>query len=101
MTSSMEDPSSAVFCARRLKVLADPTRLAVLRMLLWEPKRVGEINASLGLEQSLLSHHLKILRDERLVVAERDGKGMRYRLAPGVARKDSNAIDIGCCLLEF
>lgn len=89
-------------CAERLKVLADETRLAVLQHLLKGARCVGELNAVIGIEQSLLSHHLRVLREAGLVVAERNGKTVLYSLAPGVvtARKGA-AVDLGCCLLAF
>lgn len=95
-------PTRVINCADRLKVLADETRLAVLRQLLGGPKRVGELNEGIGIEQSLLSHHLRVLRDAGLVMASRDGKAVLYRIAPGVttARK-GHAVDLGCCLLAF
>lgn len=90
------------FCARRLKLLADGTRLAVMELLLSGPKYVNEINAVLGLDQSLLSHHLQALRKENLVESIRDGKAMLYRLAPGVGVSPSGrAINLDCCLLSF
>lgn len=93
---------SSDFCARQLKVLADTTRLSVLKILMEGPKHVGEINAVLQLEQSLLSHHLKILREEGLVSASRDGKAVLYHFVPTIRQNDSGrAIDLGCCLLSF
>lgn len=89
-------------CADRLKVLADETRLAVLRSLMDGPKHVSEINEPLGLEHPRLSHHLKVLREAGLVEAERDGKAVLYRLSPSVkVRRKREAIDLGCCLLSF
>ncbi|MEX0717418.1 MAG: metalloregulator ArsR/SmtB family transcription factor [Planctomycetaceae bacterium] len=91
-----------VNCADLLKVLADETRLAVVRQLMDGPKHVGEINESLALEASLLSHHLKVLREAGLVVSQRDGKAVLYRLAPGVgSRRTGKAVDLGCCLISF
>jgi len=88
-------------CAHRLKVLADENRLAVLRALLEAPAKVGALAAALGIEQTLLSHHLRTLRDAGLVVTERQGKAVEYRLADGVAAMSGGhpAIDIGCCKL--
>lgn len=86
---------------RRLKVLADQTRWAVLEILMEGPRHVGELNAELGLEQSLLSHHLKVLRDEGLVIATRDGKAMLYALAPGVQSDSTKVLNLGCCSLAF
>jgi DNA-binding transcriptional ArsR family regulator len=94
--------SSLTSCAARLKVLADETRLAVLQQLLAGPKHVAQINAVLTIDQSLLSHHLRVLRDAGLVTAERDGKAVLYRLAPGVeGARSGKAINLGCCLLSF
>jgi len=82
--------------------LADSTRLAVMELLLKGPKHVGEMNAALGLDQSLLSHHLKLLREEGLVESTRDGKAVLYRLAAGVqGSRSGNAINLGCCLISF
>ena len=95
---------TAPSCASLLKLLADDTRLAVVRQLMDGPKHVGEMNTSLGIEQSLLSHHLKILREAGLVVAQRDGKSVLYSLAPEFEKKTrsrNKAIDLGCCLISF
>lgn len=90
------------FCSQRLKILGDDTRLSVLKLLLKGPKHVGELNKSLGVEQSLLSHHLKILREEGLVEATRDGKAVLYRVAPDVeSSRSGKAINLGCCSLSF
>lgn len=89
-------------CAEMLRVLADPTRLLVVRLLLAHPRRVGELNATLNIDQSLLSHHLRVMRDAGLVVGDRDGKAVRYRLAPHLAaRRSGGGVDLGCCVLTF
>lgn len=98
----MPTDNAQLTCASLLKVLADETRLSVVRQLIDGPKHVGQINEPLQLEQSLLSHHLKILRDAGLVRAERDGKAVLYSLLPeyqAAAKRD--AIDLGCCLISF
>jgi len=95
-------PENAHHCAEILRVLADSTRLGVVRLLLDHPQRVGELNAVLRIDQSLLSHHLRVMRDAGLVQADRDGKAVRYRLAPQLAaRRLKNGIDLGCCQLRF
>lgn len=91
-----------ISCATRLRLLADDTRLAVVQQLIEGPKRVGQINELVGIEQSLLSHHLKVLRDAGLVESERDGKAVLYRLAPGVeVRRQGKAVNLGCCQISF
>lgn len=52
-------------CVDKLKVLADETRLAVLKILMDSPMQVGEMNNLLGIEQSLLSHHLQVQRQAK------------------------------------
>jgi ArsR family transcriptional regulator len=89
-----------VECADRMKVLSDATRLFVLRALLRGPRTVSELNASLRLEQSLLSHHLQVLRKAGFVAAAREGKSVRYSIAPE-ARAPGNAIELGCCRISF
>lgn len=93
-------------CADLLKILADETRLAVVRQLLEADKHVAELNETLQIEQSLLSHHLKVLRGAGMVIARRDGKAMLYSLAPelqGAAsrRGAHQGIHLGCCSISF
>lgn len=91
-----------VNCATLLKVLADDTRLDVVRQLMNGPRHVGELNASIPIDQSLLSHHLKILRESGIVTAARDGKAVLYSLAPSVeGRRKGKALNLGCCLISF
>jgi ArsR family transcriptional regulator len=93
---------TATFCASLLKTLADETRLHVVRQLMDGPRCVGDLNEALGIEQSLLSHHLRVLREAGILTSERDGKRVLYRLAPGVERaRSARAIDLGCCLISF
>ena len=93
---------SSASCASLLKVLADETRLAVVEQLLDGPRHVGELNESMGVEPSLLSHHLKVLREANLVTARRDGKQVLYSLsAQYQGRRRGRAIDLGCCLISF
>ncbi len=91
-----------VSCAELLKALADDTRLEVVKQLIDRPQHVGEINSVLQVEQTLLSHHLKVLRDAGIVEAHRDGKAVLYRLAPAVeSKRRGKVIDLGCCQLKF
>jgi len=82
--------------------LADETRLAVVQALLDGPRHVGELNLQLNVEQSLLSHHLQVLRRAGVVVSQRDGKAVRYRLTPRVQQASHpDSIQLGCCLISF
>jgi ArsR family transcriptional regulator len=61
--------------ARRLKTVADPTRLALLHYLATSPSTVGQLATSFGLAQPTVSLHVKSLRESGLVKSERlDGR---------------------------
>lgn len=63
---------------RMLKVLADPTRLRILLTLEQAEYNVTELAEKLDLEQSNLSHQLKILKAQRLVKSRREGRSIYY-----------------------
>lgn len=58
---------------RVYKALSDESRLRILQALAGTRYAVCDLARYLGLSQPTLSHHLKILRETELVVAERDG----------------------------
>ena len=65
--------------AALLRLLGDPTRLRLLRVLTAESLNVSELTAVLGLAQSGVSRHLGLLRDAGLVAEERAGGFSWYR----------------------
>ncbi|MBC7590836.1 MAG: helix-turn-helix transcriptional regulator [Salinibacterium sp.] len=73
--------------ANLFKGLAHPVRVRVLEVLSVHPEiSVTELLADTGMEPSHLSQHLSVLRRHNLVVAERRGSQVFYRLAyPQVA----------------
>ena len=91
-------------CASRLKILAVEVRLAVVRRLMKGECTVSELLQSAGLEieQSLLSHHLKVLRDANFVEFCQQGKSRLYRLSKSTATSLRHGkLDLGCCSIEF
>jgi len=64
-----------------LKLLADPTRLRMLALLALEELSVGELSRALGLAQSRVSNHLRILRDADLLRERHVGTTTHLRLA--------------------
>jgi DNA-binding transcriptional ArsR family regulator len=67
--------------AETFKLLGDPTRLRILLACLDGPRSVGEIAAATGASQSLVSHHLRLLRGARLVKGTRDARQVFYQAA--------------------
>jgi DNA-binding transcriptional ArsR family regulator len=73
--------------ARRLKALADASRLSVLRRLCAGEKCVTELVEETGLGQANVSKHLRILLDEGFVLARRDRRNVFYRLSNGMSEE--------------
>ncbi len=60
--------------------LADPKRIMIIYELAEAPRNVTEISTTLELPQSLVSRHLKVLRERGMVTATRQGPAVEYRL---------------------
>lgn len=75
-----------------LRALAHPLRLQILKFIdEHESINVNKIYSTLNLEQSITSQHLKILRSVGLVITEREGKFIHYRIDyPKVQRAAEN-----------
>jgi ArsR family transcriptional regulator, cadmium/lead-responsive transcriptional repressor len=61
--------------------LADPTRLAIVKLLADRELRVVDLTGELGLAQSTVSGHLACLRDAGLVDPHPHGRATYYRIA--------------------
>ena|SRR5687767_7997785 len=66
--------------ARRFRALADPTRLRIVELLRGGERCVCDLTDALDAAQSLLSFHLKSLKDAGLVSDRREGRWSYYAL---------------------
>jgi DNA-binding transcriptional ArsR family regulator len=78
---SLQRPRGCTNELTLLKALGDPARLAALRFLRLHERTVSEVVAHLAMEQSAVSHHLKVLREAGLVESRYEGAHVVYRLA--------------------
>lgn len=60
--------------------LSSPNRVRILIRLRGAPHTVGELVDAIGIEQSAVSHQLRVLREHRLVAADRRGRKRLYSL---------------------
>lgn len=67
--------------AEIFRLLGDPSRLRIVLACAKSPVSVGAIATRLGMSDSLVSHHLRLLRGARLVKSERSGKQVFYVVA--------------------
>ncbi len=65
-------------CYRFFVNLANPTRLAMLELLIKQPMSVNELSDALEQEQSMISHNLKPLLECNFVYSKREGKKRIY-----------------------
>ncbi|MBQ1406990.1 MAG: helix-turn-helix transcriptional regulator [Eubacterium sp.] len=77
----MMDEDELIDLAELFKVFADSTRIKILYDLFRGEKNVTEICEDIAMNQSAVSHQLKILKASKLVKARRQGKSMYYALA--------------------
>ncbi len=66
--------------ARIFKILSVDTRIRIIQLLKDRALCVGALSAQIGITQGAVSQHLRVLRDADLVVAERRGYYIHYRL---------------------
>ncbi len=66
--------------ARLFKALGDPTRMKIICALAKDELCVSCLADTLNMEQSAISHQLKILRDLRVISSRREGKSIFYSL---------------------
>lgn len=67
--------------AETFRLLGDPSRLRIILCCMKGSSSVGDIAENLDLSQSLVSHHLRLLRGARLVKGVRSAKQIFYEIA--------------------
>jgi ArsR family transcriptional regulator len=73
------DPAAAAV----LRLVADPVRARIVELLAAEQLCTCHLQAVLDAKQTLVSHHLRVLREAGLVEAAPCGRFTYYRLRPG------------------
>jgi DNA-binding transcriptional ArsR family regulator len=68
--------------ASLLKAAADPLRLEILRLLAQDSFGVLELSGLLDMQQSGMSHHLKVLVKGHWLTTRREGNSIYYRRKP-------------------
>jgi ArsR family transcriptional regulator len=74
------DQTVADQLAELFKVFSDSSRIRIISALVLEELNVGEIAEQVGISESAVSHHMRTLRQIRLVRARRDGRQIYYSL---------------------
>ena len=78
--------------SKTFQALSNTNRIRILKMLENRPLCVCEITEVLQLANSTVSKHLSILRDADLILDEKDGKWVNYRLNTNISDEAKNQI---------
>ncbi|MFF5225096.1 ArsR/SmtB family transcription factor [Dactylosporangium sp. NPDC000521] len=82
MVTELLDRATAETYASWFRALADPSRVQIVEYLARQgrPMSVGDLVKAVGLAQSTVSQHLKILTEVRFVPVEAVGNARHYRI---------------------
>jgi DNA-binding transcriptional ArsR family regulator len=83
--------------SKRLKALADPSRLAILHVLCRGERNVSELVTETGFTQANVSKHLRVLRVEGIVTFRRHQRNVYYSLTDNIT---DGVCDLICRSLE-
>jgi DNA-binding transcriptional ArsR family regulator len=83
-------------CAPKLRTLAEPLRLDMLRLLAAGPRSIGEVAAALQIPHYQASRHLAALAALGVVAQRRRGRVVENHLS-----QQAPDLDLGCCTLRL
>lgn len=81
MDCYLPDDLSVKRIARFFSMLSDPSRVKLLSALTISPLCVTDIAQILNMNQTTVSHQLRLLRDLDVVTCERQGKILKYKIS--------------------
>ena len=82
--------------AYTLSLLGDTSRLSIIIYLMNKKANVSEITKYMNISQPATSHHLRVLKDARLLKAEKKGKEVFYSLNDNMTKRiiESSLIEL-------
>lgn len=78
--SSLLDEHQAAHVAELFRAFSDTTRVRILSVLVREEMTISALSPVIGISESAISHHMRGLRQMRLVQSRREGKEVYYRV---------------------
>ena len=80
MPLSVLDEHTGAHVAELFRAFSDTSRVRIMSALLDGEKNVGRLAELVGISESAVSHHMRGLRQTRIVTARRDGKEVYYSI---------------------
>jgi ArsR family transcriptional regulator len=90
VNETMPEETELYDLAELFKVFGDSTRIRILFVLFEAEVCVCDLAMALNMTQSAISHQLRILKQNKLVKARREGKSVFYSLADDHVRSIIN-----------
>ncbi len=78
MTTTILDEHSAAHVAELFRAFSDTSRVRILSAIIDHEMNITQLAELVGVTESAISHHMRGLRQMRLVKARRDGKEVFY-----------------------
>jgi ArsR family transcriptional regulator len=89
-------------CTQQFKVLSDNLRVKILQTIASQELCVSTINETIKISQNLLSYHLKILEENKLIHGTRKGKNIYYKCSDLIEFcKSELIVNYNCCQIKF
>jgi DNA-binding transcriptional ArsR family regulator len=79
-SSTILDEHFAAHVAELFRAFSDTSRVRILSALVSMEMNIGALAAAVGISESAVSHHMRGLRQMRIVQSRRDGKEVYYRV---------------------
>ena len=80
MPFSVLDEHTGAHVAELFRAFSDTSRVRIMSALLDGERNVGKLAELVGISESAVSHHMRGLRQTRIVTARRDGKEVFYSI---------------------
>ena len=80
MSLSVLDEHTGAHVAELFRAFSDTSRVRIMSALLDGEKNVSKLAELVGISESAVSHHMRGLRQTRIVTARRDGKEVYYSI---------------------
>jgi len=87
------DEHTAAHVAELFSAFSDTSRVRLISVLVEGEQNVGTLAEAIDLSESAVSHHLRVLRQMRLVEARREGRQVFYSIDPHVAELFHHGLD--------
>ena len=91
--SSALDEHTAAHVAELFGAFSDTSRVRIISILVKGEQNVGALAQAVGLSESAVSHHMRALRQMRLVRARKQGRQVFYTLDEHVAALFQSGLD--------